>query len=406
MNVGPCTLSQPSDAPLGWDAYQRLLTAEDHGVAESKPQPARCATTCAVVLAGDFAWDGSILETLRPRCLLPVAGRALIVHALEALRRCGIDQAVLCGNSNSEALRHHLGGGESLGMSLDYYVDGQPRGPAGCARDAGLVSRADAVLVCDACTLAELDFGELVDAHIDSAAALTVVACGRDTRPGSRVGEHEPAGIYVASRGALAAVGERGFQDIKEGWIPGLFQRGWRVLPYLVNRSRVLRVADPTSYLSANSRVLRRIVGAAESSRDVQPAVVHPSASVHPTARIIGPMFIGPGCRIGENSVLIGPVSLDAHVEISKGAVVSRTIAWRDVRIGADAVVDRSILPDRSRIPSGARVRDCVIPPGPVRSTTARVSPRRAPRAEPAADVPRNAPREPAVSTGGAIYAA
>ena len=100
-----------------------------------------------VVLAGVHAWGDCVLEQTACRPMLPVAARPLLWHALTWVRRGGVLEASICGNSDTALFRRTFGTGEALGISLEYSEDVMPRGPAGCVRDAAHDTGADAIVV-------------------------------------------------------------------------------------------------------------------------------------------------------------------------------------------------------------------------------------------------------------------
>lgn len=63
----------------------------------------------AIILAAGRGRRLGNFTDVRPKCLLRVGGRTLIDHQLEALRGCGIEEAVVVVGYNAEAVRAHLG---------------------------------------------------------------------------------------------------------------------------------------------------------------------------------------------------------------------------------------------------------------------------------------------------------
>lgn len=312
---------------------------------------------CGVVLAGTHFWGGSSLETICPRALLPVAGRPLIGYVLDQVHQAGIRQIRICANSDTVAFKRCLGQGETWGGLVDYHEDPMPRGPAGCARDASLETNADEFLLSEGAILPSVAFQELLRVHRRSQAALTVAVCPEDDADS----EHGPAGVYVASRDALELVPSTGYQDIKEMLIPLLYRRGERVISWLVPHGSCLRVDGPEAYLEAV-----RIAVEGVASDDLSPlhfcrvadGMAHRSAHVDPTARIVGPVMIGPHCIVEAGATLVGPTSLDEGCRIGPKAVVSNAILWSNCHVRSGAIVDHSVITAGARIGAGVVVRD------------------------------------------------
>ena len=168
-----------------------------------------------VVLAGVHAWGNFALEHALPRPLIPVAGRPLIHHTLSWLRHAGILSASICANSDTSVLRRCLGNGHALSLSLDYYEDVMPRGPAGCARDSVIYNDCSTFVVMDATIVPRIDLLRLVEAHQESKAALTVVVTSSHSDGVRSCALLAPAGIYVFSPPALESIPADGYQDIR-----------------------------------------------------------------------------------------------------------------------------------------------------------------------------------------------
>lgn len=82
-----------------------------------------------------------------PKPMLPVGGRPLLEHLIEWLARSGIREAFLCLGYKGEVIRSHFGDGSRWGLRLDYRIEGEPRGTAGCVRDLSSDVRGDLLVV-------------------------------------------------------------------------------------------------------------------------------------------------------------------------------------------------------------------------------------------------------------------
>ena len=344
-------------------------------VAEGKPDADRSRVeqpgVRGIILAGVHTWGHCLLEAVVARPLLPVAARPLIWHILRWIRDGGILETTVCGNSDTTSLRRSLGNGESLNVSLAYSEDLMPRGPAGCARDAALNSRAETFLVVDGTILPRIDLAALLAAHTLSKATVTIVVAGANGADGQSEDVQEPAGIYVFSRAVLEKVPATGYQDIKEALIPNLYRRGQRIATHLVPGNPTLRVTDAASYRALNMWAVQQLAQDAavpEGYVSVGEAWIDPSARVAPTARFVGPALVGPKCVIEAGAMIVGPATIGEECTIGPGAVVSRSAVWDRCRIGAGALLDHCILTDEAIVEPEVVTRSRVRTP-PHRST-------------------------------------
>jgi NDP-sugar pyrophosphorylase family protein len=316
---------------------------------------------CGIVLAGTHHWGDGVFERVLRGPLLPVAHTPLIKYPLQWLHDAGIRSAVLCANSATPSLRAVLGDGDPAHLSLSYFEDHEPRGPAGCARDAAVMSDATTFVVIEGTIVPTLDFDALISSHRSSGAAATVVVEFDRRRRGMSSGvRRQPAGIYVFERSALTSVAQHGYQDIKEGLLGRLNASGEHVAMHEVHGLSA-KVLDYSSYAAVSrwlvSRSIERPTFLPDYSRAGE-GMQHPTAFVHPTARIIGPVLLAEGVRVEENAVIVGPASIGARSIVAAGAIVSRSFVWDDCVIGAGASLDSSLLADRCVVVPGDRLKN------------------------------------------------
>jgi mannose-1-phosphate guanylyltransferase len=298
-----------------------------------------------IVLAGAYPDGQCALDQLAPRPLLPVAQQPLIHYVLRWMSDGGLRRVTICTNSAARAVREGVDG-RSFGMQVDYLEDWSPRGAAGCVRDAGSRTDAQTFLVADGTAVPVVDVDELLEAHRASDAAVTVVVGADSTR------RLRPTGVYVFDRWTSQFVPEEGFYDIKEKLIPRLYAAGEKVSIHMASEIAP-RVVNAESYLALNQWAIERAqshVSAGDGFVTAGEALVHESATVHPSARLLGPVIVGPRASIGAGATLIGPVSIGRGTSVGEGAVVSRSVVWSDCTVGTGAFVDRSMLADGARV--------------------------------------------------------
>ena len=319
-------------------------------------EPDIALDVCGIVLAGSQNWGEGRFEQVLRGPLLPVAQTPLVCYSLDWLRLGGVQDAILCANRSTGAVREFLGNGESIGINVEYYEDVEPRGPAGCAHDAARFSDASVFVVVEGSMIPSLDLAALLQEHATSGAAATVVVeVERRTRPGSQADPRQAGGIYVFDRRVLEGVAARGYQDIKQGLLEQLYRAGELVLTYEV-QGIAPRVLDAATYASVDRWLITEEIRHPRFLTDyhhVGEGLHHPSAVVHPTARIIGPVVLGADVVVEANAVLIGPTSIGRGSVVSADAVVSRSCVWERCVVGESSHVDTSLLSDEAKVMRG-----------------------------------------------------
>lgn len=312
--------------------------------------------TPAIILAGAHVWENDSFESLCPRALLPIANAPLISYHLDWLKRARIDSIVLCTNDAARSLQAYLQDGVEQGLDIYYYEDHVPRGPAGCSHDALALIHGEHYLVVDSSILPDLDLHALLASHLESGASATIVINqgGRERMESSS--SSSPAGIYVFSRRALEQVPLTGYQDIKEVLIQQLHQRQERVVAYPAERS-MLRVTGLGSYLAAQGWMLRMYHEGQWSAEGYvlrDSAWIHHSARVDASARLIGPLMLGPDTNIEGGAIVIGPSVIGGKCTIGHQAVIGQSVLWNRCQIGRQAVVEQCLVTSGTTIEAGS----------------------------------------------------
>jgi NDP-sugar pyrophosphorylase family protein len=304
----------------------------------------------AVVLAGTHDWSGSSFERLAPRPLVPVALAPLISYSLRWLRKGGIRRATICANGTTRLIEAAFGDGADLEMELSYYHDFTPRGAAGCVRDAGISTGSERLVVTDGTAIPTGELAELLAFHYASGAAASAVV----HREGSSSAPPTPGGTYVFERRVLDHVPANGFQDIKENLIPKLHRSGERVMAHESDGFGP-HVFDAQTYLEVNQWMLERL-----AHEDERRILLHPSASVEPGARLVGPVQLGAGVHVEAGATIVGPTSIGAASTVKRNALVARSAVWCRCVVGEGSLVHASVVGNDAVIAPATRLFNVV----------------------------------------------
>jgi mannose-1-phosphate guanylyltransferase/phosphomannomutase len=314
----------------------------------------------AVVLAGGQEFGQCPLAKQLPRALWPMIDRPIIQHVLSVLVEAGVGGATISANGRTQDIAQGLGSQPCEGIAIQYSEDALPRGAAGCVKDCQRWLGDETFLVTQgASLLLGVDFAQLVAEHRSSGAAVTVAV---DTaRPGDAP---RPTGLYVCEPAIFPHINGRGYQDMKEQLIPRLVQRGLKVRATVV-RGRIVPIRHEEDYLEAMIELLEDVEhreGFTGHLRHREPTVwIDPTATVHPRARMVGPVWIGPGTEVGRGAVVLGPAVIGSHCRMEQGSVVHASILWSKVRVGRQAMVEQAILAGGASVAAGSQVRRAVV---------------------------------------------
>jgi len=319
----------------------------------------------AVVLAGGQEFGQCPLSRQLPRALWPVIDRPIIEHVLSALRGAGIGQMAISANGRTHTIAAKLGYNPSPDVTIHYSEDTMPRGAAGCIKDCEDWLGNERFLVCQGTSLyLGVDFAHLLEEHKKSGAAVTVAATVESTNDLDRQMQLKPAGIYICEPSVFPFIKTKGYQDMKEQLIPKLTEKGLKVQAVPLT-GKVLSIRNEEWYLNAMVDLLNDPANRkqfVEHLASKLPGIwIHPSAYVHPQARVIGPAYIGAGTKVLADAVVIGPAVIGENCEIASDAVVHESILWNESRVGRGAMVEQAVVAAKAIVAPSVEVRGSIV---------------------------------------------
>ena len=338
----------------------------------------------AVILVGG---QGTRLRPLTERIrkdMLPLVDRPLLAFTFEHLRRHGVREGIIsCGYLPTQIQEHF---GSSYGdLDLSYRIERQPLGTAGgIAFAAGDIAETFFALNGD--SLRDADLDRIVEFHRKSGAKATIlltpvadpsryglVRLAPDGRVSTFLEKPRPeeidtdlinAGLYVLEPEVLGLVPPDRAVSIERDVFPRLAEEG--SVYGIALEGYWLDVGTPESYLQAHRDVLER-----SFSTEIGDALgadftlVDPSARVHRGARLVPPVFVGPGAVIEDGARAGSLAVIGAGSRLARGSLVENAVVGARASIGAATVVVGSVVGDDAEIGEGCEVRSlAVIGPG------------------------------------------
>jgi mannose-1-phosphate guanylyltransferase len=331
-------------------------------VAPTTPDPLPVAE--AIVLVGG---QGSRLRPLTlttPKPMLPCAGVPFLTHQLLRLAEVGVKHVVLATSYRSEVFAAHFGDGGSLGLTIDYVHETEPRGTGGGLRNvaAHLHGAPDApVIVLNGDVLSGHDLTAQLEAHrrVEAAITLHLVAVpdprafgcvptdadGRVTafleKTPTPVSDQINAGCYIFRREVIDAIPAGRPVSVERETFPELLGAGARLQGYRED-AYWLDVGTPTAFVKGSADLVRGVLRS--------PAVAAPGdALVAEDAVISGGTVLGAGCVVGSGAVVEGSVLFD-DVWIAAGATVEASVLGAGARVGERSVVRHAVLGDQALV--------------------------------------------------------
>ena len=341
----------------------------------------------AVVMAGGEGTRLRPLTSNQPKPMVPIVGKPCMEHILDLLRRHGMNEVVVTLAFMPQAIRTYFGDGTALEMDVDYSVEEQPMGTAGSVRLAR--ERLDETfLVISGDALCDVDLTELVAAHREKGAAVTIglksvdnplefgiVVIDEDGRVerflekpswGQVFSDTINTGIYVLEPEVLRHVPSDRPYDFSKELFPLLLEMGRPIYGHVLD-GYWQDIGNLEQFRQANFDALDGAVQLEIPGLRLRGNVwVSEEVDINEVAGVVGPGFIGANCRIADGASIGEHAVLSRGVIVREGARVTRSVIDAGTYLGRSSVVEGAIigrgcdLRDHVRVHEGVAIGDQV----------------------------------------------
>ncbi|GGN16650.1 bifunctional sugar-1-phosphate nucleotidylyltransferase/acetyltransferase [Halarchaeum nitratireducens] len=329
-----------------------------------------------VVLAAGRGTRMRPLTDRRLKPMLPVAGRPLAAHTVEAAADAGASRVVLVVQSDDDAVREYFGD-EHAGVELDYAVQTEQRGTADAVRAAAPTLDDAPFVVLNGDALYDHDS---LAALYDRAPAVGAFRVADPTQYGvlltDESGERvtgvveKPAdppsdlvntGAYALPAAAKSwldvdesARGELEFTDV-------LARACAEFAVSPVAFERWLDVGRPWELLAANEWKLAELGGRVEGDVHVDAelsgdVVVADGATVRSGVVIEGPAYVDRGATVGPNAYVRGATYIGPDAKVGHAVEVKNSVMMADAHAGHLSYVGDSVLGRATNLGAGTKV--------------------------------------------------
>ena len=322
------------------------------------------------------------LTSNAPKPMLPIADRPMMEHVINLLKRHGFTDIVVTVAFLANHIKTYFGDGSELGVTIRYVDEPVPLGTAGSVGNARELLD-DTFLVISGDVVTDIDLAQVLDFHREKQAVATIgltkvenplefgiVITRADgsierflEKPtwGQVFSDTINTGIYVLEPEIFDFVPQGRPVDFSSEVFPALLAKG---LPMFgaVAQGYWEDVGTLEAYLSAHKDVLdQKVVLDIPGFRINDSVWMGEGAEVSPEAEIVGPVVIGPdckveaGCRLGEYTVLGSNVRLLPDVQLE------RTVLHDNVYVGNGTRMRGAVVGRSSSIRSNVRIDEGVV---------------------------------------------
>lgn len=270
----------------------------------------------------------------KPAC--PVGGVPLAERVLRQLAGQGITNVVLNLHHLPASLTSRIGDGSQLGVRVRYSWESTLLGSAGGPRHALSLLGPDAWFIVNGDTLCDVDLADLAAHHRAGGAEVTMAVVPR-TRP------HRYGGVLVDGADRVTGFVARG--DSRPAWhFVGI---------QIANGSVFSKLPDGVpaeSVTGLYSDLVRTAPGAIRAWRTQGQFIDIGSLRDYLEANL--------AVASAEGTDLSAP---GTRSRVAAGAIVTGSVIWDDVDVGAGAVLERCVVTDGVHVPANGRFSDSAL---------------------------------------------
>jgi len=327
----------------------------------------------AVILVGGEGTRLRPLTYTTVKAMVPVLNKPFIEYVIRHLSNHNIKEIILALGYKPDCITDYFGDASQLGTKLLYSVETEPLGTAGAIKNAEQYID-DTFFIMNGDIFTDLNLTDMLQFHKDKAAKVTIALTPVEdpTRFGvvetdinqrvTRFVEKPKreqvtsnminAGVYIIESQVLKRIPQGKRFMFERDVFPPLLAEGEPVFSYATDAYWV-DTGTPEQYLQLNSDLMfGKSIQVAFKPEEIR---INEDTSVHPQAKLTGPILVDRNCAIGKGAQLKGPVIIGAGCTIKDNAIIENSILWQNITVGEQAVLKDCIVASNSCIKNNSR---------------------------------------------------
>ena len=342
----------------------------------------------ACIMCGGTGTRLRPLTFKRPKPMIPISNKPSVLHLIEHLAKEGFNEIVITLGYKGEDVEEELGDGSIYGVHIDYVYEKEKLGTAGSVKNARDLLGNEPFIVVGGDHVMTLNLREMFRFHQKNNAAVTIGLLSIDDprefgiadmdidnrilrffekpKAGEIFSNLASTGIYVCDPSIFDKIPNGKKFDFAKDLFPRMLESNERINGILV-RGKWTDVGSAGAYRDAQKWVLDDmnetvLEGHFISHGKIQgPLHVGTGVSIGENSSLVGPLIIGENTTIGER-VLIGPYSvIGSNCVIENDVKILSSYVFNGTRIGKETTLSGAIVDNASEIGSGCSLENGTI---------------------------------------------
>ncbi|HZK70449.1 MAG TPA: NDP-sugar synthase, partial [Clostridia bacterium] len=150
------------------------------------------------------------------------------------------------------------------------------------------------------------------------------------------------AGTYIFEQKVLEEIPEERAVSIEKETFPLLLLKGHKIGVYK-SSSYWIDIGTLDKYKQVHMDILYKKCKLDDYSFNEENIILGKNVQIHPTARIVGPSYIGDNVEIGAKTIISKSV-IGNNTSIGSGCRIARSVLWEDVIISKEVRIINTIV--------------------------------------------------------------
>jgi mannose-1-phosphate guanylyltransferase/phosphomannomutase len=307
--------------------------------------------------------------------MVPIAGKPVMEHILNLLKRHGITDVVITVQYLASNIEDYFGNGSQFGMRISYSREDVPLGTAGSVKNAE-DQLTEPFLVISGDALTDYNLSDIIKYHQEKKALATltlahvynpleygVIITNEDghitqflEKPswGEVFSDTINTGIYVLDPKIFSYFEKNKQFDFSQELFPMMLKNGDPIYGYIAN-GYWCDVGNLSEYMRANADVLQGNVNVEIPAKNIGGNIwCEEGVEIAEEAQLYGPLYLAHDCKIKAGAIIHGPSTIGHYTIIDERAQVDRSIVWNNSYIGERAELRGALVGSSTSIKSKA----------------------------------------------------
>lgn len=318
----------------------------------------------ALFLAGGMGTKLKPLTDDLPKPMIPMMVKPLLERNMLKLKDCGVDEIILSTCYKGKKIEEYFGDGTKLGLKIHYICEDIPLGTGGAIKNSEEFFN-DTFIIFNGDILSDINIMAMMKFHKEKCAAVTIAVTQVENPSAYSVIEYNVnlyaqsftekpklseiksnyinAGIYIFEPNVLKEIPDSQVVSIERETYPLLLKKGYPIAVYKSD-AYWMDIGTSEKYIQAHQDILNGICPLSEFKDENQHIFIGENTIIHPSTKIIAPVYIGENTKIGSDCTIGPNTIIGNNCRVGTNSVIIDSIIWNKMMIQNNSTFSNIVL--------------------------------------------------------------